>query len=507
MDWLMDPRMVAGVFWALLLAEVTWSFRLVTQRQRRRQAIKQLVMTGETPPTLSAWLAAWAHRDDAGTARTQGGRLLLLEAPPALSGLVPTSPVALAPGLLTALGVLGTFLGIHGGLAGIDLDTLGSTEHLLAAASGLMAGMKTAFATSVAGMKYAAIAMLLQAAGAMLRQRWAEAERDRWRGVVQVGGTDGLASAASVMAAAAERLAAAMAGQQDHLIREVITAFHEEALAPLTARLEESAAISRQTATAVATLERSLGGISTRLADSVEVLDRFNRETHEKLGAFTDSMAETLDRFQEGSRAALEQTGAAISAAVEESIVGMARQREAFQESAEVAARIGEQTAETIKNAGQQVETQLAAFRTEYAARLSEFLDHQTQQLDTVLDRHRRGLTGVIDRLESAFTEEYTRRKELSADVGAAIAQLKDGAMILDDLAQTLGLNSAARLAQLITLSEQMTGQTTALEESYQALAREYSSAISNLDEASGRLCEGLYRAADTLVTAASRAA
>jgi uncharacterized protein YicC (UPF0701 family) len=308
----------------------------------------------------------------------------------------------------------------------------------------------------------------------------------------------------------------------------------------------------------------------------VEILDRFNRETHEKLQDFTQEMGVTLDRFQQGSQAALKETGAAIRDAVNESITGMARQREAFEHSAQSAAetfrgirgelesalttqseeqrktlttlrdanlavidraeetyarqaqaieQIGSQTVRTMTIAGQELQTQLTdvrtailqtsavvqeeltQFRGEYASQLRTFLESQARQLDDVLDRHRKGLTQVIDRLESTFDEEYTRRKELSEEVDVAIRRLKEGVEIMEGLAETLGLNSESRLAQLIALSEQMTGQTTALEESYRALASQYESAIKEMDESSTKLCEGLYRAADTLVTASRRAA
>lgn len=557
-ELVMDPRAVVAVFWVLATVEIVWTIRLVRGRAGRRRAIAELVMSGDLSAALTEWLAAWGQRREDGTPLIRGGRLVLADAPPALLGTLPYSPVGLAPGLLTALGVLGTFLGIHGGLAAIDLGAMGSTESLLSAASGLMDGMKTAFATSVAGMQYAAISMVLLAGSAAWRRRWADGERDRWRSLVAVGGADGIGQAAAAMADAADRLASAMAGQQDNLIREVITAFQEEALAPLTARLEESAVISRQTAEAVGTLEQSLGGITVRLADSVTILDRFNQETHTRLQAFTADMSTTLDRFQTGSQAALEQTGAAIRSAVDESITGMSRQRDAFEESAQAAAatfrgireelqaalttqsaeqrenlaalrdanlavidraeqaytrqadtitQVGQTAVSTMKEAGVALDDQLTRFRSEYAEQLQVFLTHQTRQLDTVLDRHRQGLTGVIDRLEGAFSDEYTRRMELSAEVDRTIIHLKEGVGVLNDLAESLGLNSAARLAQLVTLSEQMTGQTAGLEESYRALSDQYATALSELDASATKLCEGLYRAADTLVTASRRVA
>ena len=56
----------------------------------------------------------------------------------------------LAPGLLTSLGILGTFLGLVMGLSGLNLNAA-DTAALLAAMEKLIGGMSTAFLTSTAG--------------------------------------------------------------------------------------------------------------------------------------------------------------------------------------------------------------------------------------------------------------------------------------------------------------------------------------------------------------------
>lgn len=55
----------------------------------------------------------------------------------------------LIPSLLTSLGILGTFLGMTRGLAGIDLST---TDSMMSGINTLIAGMQFAFGTSVAGV-------------------------------------------------------------------------------------------------------------------------------------------------------------------------------------------------------------------------------------------------------------------------------------------------------------------------------------------------------------------
>lgn len=77
---------------------------------------------------------------------------ILLVYPSSLSKPVPRSPVHFAPALLTTIGILGTFSGIFLGLQEIDLGNIGETQQLISASQNLLAGMKTAFVTSLFGM-------------------------------------------------------------------------------------------------------------------------------------------------------------------------------------------------------------------------------------------------------------------------------------------------------------------------------------------------------------------
>ena len=77
---------------------------------------------------------------------------ILLSYPSILGKPVPRSPVSFAPALLTAIGILGTFTGIFLGLQGVNLGNLNDVQALIEASQKLLAGMKTAFATSLFGM-------------------------------------------------------------------------------------------------------------------------------------------------------------------------------------------------------------------------------------------------------------------------------------------------------------------------------------------------------------------
>ncbi|MBQ9009710.1 MAG: MotA/TolQ/ExbB proton channel family protein, partial [Clostridia bacterium] len=66
----------------------------------------------------------------------------------------------ITPGLLTSLGILGTFLGLVKGLSGLSISAA-QTEQLLAAMEQLIGGMSTAFLTSIAGVTCSVIFTLL----------------------------------------------------------------------------------------------------------------------------------------------------------------------------------------------------------------------------------------------------------------------------------------------------------------------------------------------------------
>ncbi len=95
---------------------------------------------------------------------------ILFSYPSVLNKPVPRSPAYFAPTLLTALGILGTFLGIFFGLQEIGINNIESTESLLKSSTQLLSGMKTAFSTSLAGLGSASGMIFLLAIGANFRQ-------------------------------------------------------------------------------------------------------------------------------------------------------------------------------------------------------------------------------------------------------------------------------------------------------------------------------------------------
>ena len=104
-----------------------------------------------------------------------------------------------------------------------------------------------------------------------------------------------------------------------------------EVIEPVADRLDESAELTRQASQAVTNLHNELGGISQSLASSIETIQNFQQETLVELQNFANNLGQTLNQFQTDTTGVLERTGEEINRAVEQSIVGMTAQREAFQ--------------------------------------------------------------------------------------------------------------------------------------------------------------------------------
>ena len=77
-----------------------------------------------------------------------------------------------APTLLTALGILGTFIGIFAGLQGIDLTSISDNQNLLNASIKLLSGMKLAFVTSLFGLSLASLFMIILSVSGNIKQRF-----------------------------------------------------------------------------------------------------------------------------------------------------------------------------------------------------------------------------------------------------------------------------------------------------------------------------------------------
>ncbi|MDF0556078.1 hypothetical protein [Kamptonema sp. UHCC 0994] len=296
---------------------------------------------------------------------------------------IPRSHWRFVPGILTAIGVLGTFYGITAGLADISLNNIGGdSQNLLKSSVTLLEGMKTAFATSLVGLGSSSIFTLFLAycdgerrkAKDSLRNELANRNPDDNQGASQ-----SLADAAKKMGDAAEQMGTKFAelikiqrqlspqaiGQEvgnvmkpvfqeirvelkalreikadqgQEILRNLIEEQREQLIKPIIGELRNSATLTKGASEAVMDLKNELGGISRSLSESIVTIQQFQVDTIGQLQQFALNLESILGEFRTDTKDVLQQVATEVKEAVNQSIVAMKNQQNAFDASAKQAA-------------------------------------------------------------------------------------------------------------------------------------------------------------------------
>lgn len=177
-----------------------------------------------------------------------------------------------------------------------------------------------------------------------------------------------------------------------------------------------------------------------------------------------------------------------------------------------------------LQNTRQTVQDELERFRDGYQTSLQDFFTQQNNLLESTLGAQRQGLAQVVEDLQTAFQKEATKRQELAQEVDRSMTKIQGTVEVVTNLANTVGLNSGARLAQMQELSRNMGTQVLELKSAYQNLANQFNQSLqqgseqltkylaktaeseerffNDTDRATAQLCNSLLQAANYLVAA-----
>jgi hypothetical protein len=334
--------------------------------------------------------------------KKEKGYYLVLEYPTILSKAVPHSPVAYAPTALISSGIFSTFLGISQGAAG------GDSNDLLLAGKELFSSLKHVFFTSLLGLGFATILMILIAVFTKKKEKHRNKLRKKLNDIaitltpekilsrINPAPNDHLAEALENVARRLSTLSADAIGQavsqaivagNSSLLQEIkhlqniqedqgstVIELEQKLIQPVVKRLEESAELTKDASSAVRELKSELGGISQNLAGAVSTIQVFQKQTLTDLKEFAGSLDTTLKDFQNETKDVLKQVGTEINQAVKQSIIGMTAQREAFKQSATEAST-------TFRGIREDLQSAL----TTQAKQQKEMLDVVTAQTKAIL--------------------------------------------------------------------------------------------------------------------------
>ncbi|GAB4350811.1 MAG: hypothetical protein Fur0042_18850 [Cyanophyceae cyanobacterium] len=354
----------------------------------------------------AAWLAA--HLDGQSTAAGwavvfRGDRVALLAYPALLLRSVPANPAAAAPTLLTALGVLGTFAGISAGLQGLDLGAIAATDDLLRASGTLLAGMGTAFLTSLWGLGSASGAIVILALGDRVRRTWRDRLRQRLDRVAV------LVTNAQLLGQIRDRFTPT--DRADHppkgssvlppldatalaqtLAMELDRAFAQPALDLLRQHRDREAdttAVLQQLSDRLGHLDQQIGrsndAIATFQATTLERLETLDRQQQQRLqDTFTQ-----LNHLLAATGTTLAQQGDAIAQIGDEAARTMDRAADALRQSLDQVADAGDQQRRALVR-------EISAFQDQYRAAIETLLSEENQLLRDLLRQHRQELLGLL---------------------------------------------------------------------------------------------------------------
>lgn len=416
----------------------------------------------------------------------------------------PRSPLRFVTALCTSIGVLGTFYGIQQGLQGLNLGDISNSQQLMTSSTELLVSMKTAFSTSLMGLGSGSLFTIVlfftdslrkirrnilrnqftvnnsqnlvkeieQLRKSLINQQSPTAKEigeatgksiaDEFAGINQltseaIGKAVGKQIHSMVLPGISriieeqERIRELQENQGQQVFEQLIEELRIQIIEPVAQRLDESAELTRQASQAVTSLHNELGGISQSLASSIETIQNFQQETLVELQNFANNLGETLNQFQTDTTSVLQQTAQQINSAVDQSIVGMTAQREAFRESADQAA---------------------VTFRG-IRGELEQALHTQTQQQQKMLEGVQSSTQEILNTANATFKQQ--------TDTLSAVGNQASGLM-----------NSAKEklLATLGTIDQTLTKTRQTVQDDLTKFRNEYQNNLNNFFERQNNLLE-----------------
>lgn len=347
----------------------------------------------------------------------------------AIAVLGRTSRAPAIPGVLTSIGIAGTFFGILVALQPFALEGQGLQEGVEA----LLRGIGIAMATSFAGVCLAVLARLFPSVSPPARDPAAPivwAIRDHAK-PLQALIAQGEAS--SALAEAQHALLAALVDRQDR------------ALELLTTQTETAQAVAYTTAKHQKRLEEGVRQMSDRLDDALDrfaaqsteaivealrsIVDGYNTHVQEQLGEAFDALRESADHLSTWQRAHLEEVRAAHSS---------------IEQAGALAHKLERAAAHHTDLVGRSDEA-LDRLRTSVEA-VGGLVDEVAGALPDLQDRAEAAVDGVARAL-SAHGDRVVEQAEATADrVHAAVDALAEGVRT-QTAEQAEAMTEAARTA------------------------------------------------------------
>lgn len=426
------------------------------------------------------------------------------------SGLFRNSFIAAIPSMLTAIGVLATFVGLTIGLSGVNISAEADADSLMEGISTLISSAGASFVTSVAGVISSLAATgLLKSREHRVQQKIATLEAEVDNRFTRYSAESGLYSmdrntreSAEALAQLHEKIGAQLQTAVNGLSQEMQSAFVtaiDHALAPAMQQL--TADTSKQSSEIFETLINQFSGAfeqlgttqATAMRSASDGLVRSVSTLSDEVGQSISALKSSADEDRAANREALESMRTTALSQVEEIQSATAAQveemRRASREQAETERAAAAALMEELRTANTE---QLKSFRNETAEQ-THVLQSQLSDLSSLAEKQQESSSKTIDQLT-------TLAEETRASMAAASTHLTESSAHLKSVAADFSTASREASAQLAESTASIDEVSTRQQRSLEALDR-HSASIDRLSHLSGSTAERLSGAADEAKT------
>jgi hypothetical protein len=403
-------------------------------------------------------------------------------------GLTENRLIAAVPGFLTAIGVIGTFLGLYIGLSGIDLET-DDVNLIKSSIQGMVGGASTAFLTSVWGVFLSvSFNFIEKTLERSVRKGISDLQNEidflyprinAEQSLVEIA--DHGQNSAETLQGLAEKIGDKMQEALVEVTDSINTGLKDSLHEVMAPALERMASDAQQGSEKV--LENLLGGFTEKMGAAGEqqkaMMDAASGEVSKAVGELGLQMSSFITQLDERAEA-VDQKNQLQNEQMQAVVDGFEGQIE--RQSTAMANKFDDMLSGMVNGIDEQLQTQqqesaqrnqvMTEQMEQFSFKQQAAIEQMSQAVQVQLDDQRRRETEQAQAVEDKLANFTSKQNSVVAQMGQAVEEqlqaqreldserAKESSKLLDDLAQTQA-DLYSRVQQLIELQRQVNEQIT----------------------------------------------
>jgi ABC-type transporter Mla subunit MlaD len=435
------------------------------------------------------------------------------------------------PGLLTSLGILGTFVGLTYGLAQIQ-GTFDDTGALKEGIGELLKGASIAFSTSVWGILLSVIFSLFEKRKLKGMRHLLASVQDRVNGTFSRRSNEAWLSeisreagqqtselkrfntdlAVSIAQALDEKLAARITPAMEKLVSTIddLRDFKEESSVDAIEKLvsEFSSSLAEGSSENIQELNGALSGVNATLTRTIETSEQSQRRLEASLeghlGDLSSKMGSVLSQLTESQQSIQETSNQGLTAMLSQINDAVQAQQTAVNATLT-------RTTETSEQSQRRLEASLEGHLGDLSSKMESVLSQLTESQQSVQETSSQGLTAMLSQINDAVQTQQTAVTDVTSKMRDELqTQMQTISATVEGIAATVGAetrqvsdHTSARLRELAEIVEANAGSASSRFEAESQQLQEITSGLKVLLNRLENAGEGMALAGETMGEAA----